>query len=138
MLGIKLFSENAQVPRRQTDGAVGYDLHSAEDTIVPARGVAVVGTGVGVRLPEGTYGRVAPRSGLSVKGIAVGAGVVDRDWTGPVGVVLYNLTDAPFEVRIGHRIAQLILERAETPDVVVLQDLEDTERGAKGFGSTGV
>ena len=138
MLGIKLFTPDARVPKRQTSGSVGYDLHSAEDVVIPPRGIGVVGTGVGVQLPEGTYGRVAPRSGLSVKGIAVGAGVVDRDWTGPVGVVLYNLTDAPFEVKVGHRIAQLILERAETPDVVVVPELYETARGDKGFGSTGV
>jgi dUTP pyrophosphatase len=89
-------------------------------------------------LPNGVYGRVAPRSGLAVKhGIQVGAGVVDPDYTGEVKVVLFNHGDKDFEVKKGDRVAQLILERCETPEVEEVGTVEDTERGAGGFGSTG-
>lgn len=97
-----------------------------------------MGTGVAVVLPVGTYGRVAPRSGLAVKhGINVGAGVVDPDYTGEVKVLLFNHGVDAFEVKRGDRIAQLILERCETPDVEEVGVIAETARGAGGFGSTG-
>jgi dUTP pyrophosphatase len=84
------------------------------------------------------YGRVAPRSGLTVKhGIHVGAGVIDPDYTGEIKVALFNLGDVPFEIKKGDRIAQLVLERCETPDVHEIDTLDETGRGAGGFGSTG-
>ena len=91
--------------------------------------------------PTGTPGprRVAPRSGLAYKkGIDVGAGVIDEDYRGEVGVILFNFGEEDFEVAPGDRIAQLILERIATPDVEVVADLDATDRGAGGFGSTGV
>ena len=82
---------------------------------------------------------VAPRSGLAYKkGIDVGAGVIDEDYRGEVGVILFNFGEEDFEVAPGDRIAQLILERIATPDVEVVSDLDATDRGAGGFGSTGV
>jgi dUTP pyrophosphatase len=83
-------------------------------------------------------GRVAPRSGLAAKhSIDVGAGVIDYDYRGPVKVILFNLSDADFAIARGDRIAQLVLERIHTPDVVVVEKLAGTVRGAGGFGSTG-
>ncbi|KAK2649348.1 hypothetical protein Ddye_016837 [Dipteronia dyeriana] len=81
----------------------------------------------------------APRSGLAWKhSIDVGAGVIDADYWGPVGVILFNHSDVDFEVKVGDRIAQLIIEKIMTPDVLELKDLESTVRGEGGFGSTGV
>ena len=83
-------------------------------------------------------GRVAPRSGLASKhSIATGAGVIDADYRGPVKVLLFNHGEADFEVKEGDRIAQLVLERIFTPDVVEVAELDATVRGAGGFGSTG-
>ena len=82
---------------------------------------------------------VAPRSGLAWKySIDVGAGVIDADYRGPVGVILFNHSDVDFEVKVGDRIAQLIIEKIITPEVVEVEDLDSTERGVGGFGSTGV
>ncbi len=107
--------------------------------IVPAKGKAIVPTDLSVACPRGTYARIAPRSGLAVKNfIDVGAGVVDEDYRGPVGVVLFNFSDVDFQIKQGDRIAQMILEKIHTPQVVEVDDLEDTSRGAGGFGSTGV
>lgn len=137
-LRVKRLRENAHLPTRGSSGAVGYDLYSDEDVVVPRGARTLVGTGVALVLPVGTYGRVAPRSGLAVKhGINVGAGVVDPDYTGEVKVLLFNHGSDAFEVKRGDRIAQLILERCETPDVEEVGAIEDTERGAGGFGSTG-
>jgi len=88
--------------------------------------------------PGYTDGRVAPRSGLAYKhGIDTLAGVIDADYRGPVGVILANLSDTDFAVKVGDRIAQLVVEKIVMPDVVVVNELEASVRGAGGFGSTG-
>ena len=87
----------------------------------------------------GLCGNVAPRSGLTWKhSIDVGAGVIDADYRGSVGVILFNHSDIDFEVRVGDRIAQLIIEKIMTPNVMEVEDLDATVRGEGGFGSTGV
>ncbi|CAL5332276.1 unnamed protein product [Camellia sinensis] len=119
--------------------SVGYDLSSATEIKVPARGKALVPTDLSIAIPQGTYARIAPRSGLAWKhSIDVGAGVIDADYRGPVGVILFNHSDADFEVKVSDRIAQLIIQVILTPDVVEVDDLDLTARGAGGFGSTGV
>jgi len=137
-LCVKRLTQDAIIPTRGSGSAVGYDLYSTDEVVIPPTHRALVGTSVAILMPNGVYGRVAPRSGLAVKhGIQVGAGVVDPDYTGEVKVVLFNHGDKDFEVKRGERIAQLVLERCETPDVEEIGFLEETERGAGGFGSTG-
>ncbi len=83
-------------------------------------------------------GRIAPRSGLAAKNfIDTGAGVIDADYRGPVKVLLFNHGESDFEVKEGDRIAQLVIERIYTPEVVEVEELEESVRGAGGFGSTG-
>ncbi|KFB49279.1 AGAP010159-PA-like protein [Anopheles sinensis] len=131
-------SENAFAPSKGSAKAAGFDLKSAYDYTVPARGKQLVMTDIQVQVPEGCYGRVAPRSGLAVKNfIDVGAGVVDEDYRGNVGVVLFNHSETEFEVKKGDRIAQFICEKIAYPDLEELPSLSNTERGAGGFGSTG-
>jgi len=134
-------SSHACIPRRATEGSAGYDLFAAEDMKIVPGSRALVSTGIAVKLPPGLYGRVAPRSGLAVKhGIQVGAGVIDADYRGEVKVLLFNQGGEDFKVSTGDRIAQLILERHETPAIQVVTGLSggQTERGSGGFGSTGV
>ena len=137
-LYVKKLRNNAAIPKRGTEEAAGYDVASSEEVTVPAKGKVVVKTGISVAVPEGCYGRIAPRSGLAVKKfIDVGAGVIDADYRGEVGVVLFNHSEEDFKVKPGDRIAQLILEKIDTPQVKEVEELPDTTRGAKGFGSTG-
>lgn len=137
-LRVKKLVQDAIIPTRGSSGAVGYDLYSVDEIVLPPSQRTLVGTGVAVVLPMNVYGRVAPRSGLTVKhGIHVGAGVIDPDYTGEIKVALFNLGDVPFEIKKGDRIAQLVLERCETPDVHEIDTLDETGRGAGGFGSTG-
>jgi dUTP pyrophosphatase len=138
-LGIKRLSDDALMPTRGSDGAVGYDLYSNTSCVIPASERGLVSTGIAIILPSGVYGRVAPRSGLAVKhGIQVGAGVIDPDYTGEVKVVLFNHGDKDFEVKKGDRIAQLILEKCEVPPIgEIINLVKETERGSSGFGSTG-
>lgn len=136
---IKLLHQDAIMPCRQSKMAAGYDICCIEDVTLMPFERKLVSTGVSMTVPENTYGQLAPRSGLSVKhGIHVMAGVIDRDYTGEVKVLLYN-TSSTTEVSIKskERIAQLILKRIETPEVIEVDELETTLRGTGGFGSTG-
>ncbi|NXS87482.1 DUT protein, partial [Erpornis zantholeuca] len=131
-------SDNAFAPSRGSARAAGYDLYSAYDCVIPPMEKAVVKTDIQIALPSGCYGRVAPRSGLAAKHfIDVGAGVIDEDYRGNVGVVLFNFGKETFEVKKGDRIAQLICERIYYPELEEVEALDDTERGEGGFGSTG-
>ena len=90
-LKVKLLSPKGKLPIKGTNLAAGYDLSSAQQIIIPANGRALVQTDISISVPKGTYGRIAPRSSLAVKhGITTGAGVIDADYTGPIGILLFN------------------------------------------------
>ena len=138
---VKRLSEHAVLPTRGSAYAAGLDLSSAVNCTVPAGQRALVATDLSIACPAGTYARIAPRSGLAYKhGIDVGAGVIDADYRGPLGVILFNFGEHDFVVKQGDRIAQLILEKIILPDVVECVDElpKVGERGVAGFGSTGV
>ena len=136
---VQKLSDKAVIPTRGSEWSAGFDLSSAKNCVIPPGGRAVVPTDLAIACPAGTYGRIAPRSGLAVKkGIDVGAGVVDADYRGPVGVVLFNLGQEDFEVKEGDRIAQLVLEKVVMSPIEVVEQLDETVRGSGGFGSTGV
>lgn len=137
-LEVQRCHSDAMIPARQTAGSAGYDLYCVENAILPARGQVLVSTGIAIKLPYGTYGRIAPRSGMSVKGTMVGAGVIDFDFRSTVQVLMFNMTDADITVRKQDRIAQLIIERIDLPLVKEVDSLDETQRGGGGFGSTGL
>ncbi|GAB0132137.1 hypothetical protein EsDP_00000581 [Epichloe bromicola] len=137
-LQVKKLSDKARLPTRGSAFAAGYDVYAAKETVVPARGKVLVDTDISIAVPAGTYGRIAPRSGLASKHfIDTGAGVIDADYRGQVKVLLFNHGETDFEIKEGDRVAQLIIERIYTPEVVEVQELEESVRGAGGFGSTG-
>jgi dUTP pyrophosphatase len=141
MLRVKKLVQEAKLPVRGSEGAAGYDLSSTGKYDIEPGCRGIVNTGIAIELPEGTYGRIAPRSGLAVKkGIQVGAGVVDADYRGELKVVLFNHDKSEtFHIEQGDRIAQLVLEKIACPEVEeISEDLETTTRGDGGFGSTGV
>lgn len=129
---------SAKLPTRGSQFAAGLDLYSNEAVIIAAHGRAVVKTGLSVAVPHGYYGRVAPRSGLAVKhGLDVLAGVIDSDYRGELLCALINHGTEPIEIMTGMRIAQLVIEAIATPEPVWSEDLNKTERGQRGMGSTG-
>jgi dUTP pyrophosphatase len=135
---VQLLSDNASVPIRSSEGAAGFDLVSAHDITLQSCDKAIVKTDVAIKVPIGTYGRIAPRSSLAAKHfIDVGAGVIDSDYTGNVGVVLFNHSKTDYEIKKGDRIAQLIIEKIMVPEIVIVVSLSETERGHGGYGSTG-
>ena len=138
VLNFKRLSEHAFAPTKGSEMAAGYDLKSAYNVVVPAEGKALVKTDIQIQLPSGCYGRVAPCSGLAWKSfLNVGAGVIDEDYCGNVGVVLFNHAKAVFNVTKGDRIAQLICKRIFYPEIEEeTEEFEQAERGER-FGSSG-
>lgn len=145
------------IPSYQTEGAAGFDLAANLETsrvienawvaddgdaiIVEPGGRALIGTGLCFEIPQGFELQIRPRSGLALKhGITVlnSPGTVDSDYRGEVGVILVNLADTPFCIRQGDRIAQGVIQRVELAEFIEADELSETERGADGFGSTGI
>jgi dUTP pyrophosphatase len=137
---IKKLSENAVIPTQGTIYAAGYDLFAAEDAIIVCGSRKLIKTNISMAIPSGYYGRIAPRSGLAYKnGIDVLAGVIDSDYRGDIGVILYNTDkNIDFSVKQGDRIAQIIFETCYSATFSQKSTLTDTARQAGGFGSTGV
>jgi len=130
--------ETAKVPTKATPGSAGYDIYAGEEMVIPAGQRSLVDTGFSMAFAGNMYARIAPRSGLAVRGIDVGAGVIDADYRGPVKVLLINNSASEFVVKVGDRIAQIVFE-AMAPNTRFQQvtTLDETERGSGGFGSTG-
>jgi len=138
-INVKKLSENATIPTQGTSFAAGYDLYAAEDAVVVCGTRKLIKTNISMEITPGYYGRIAPRSGLAYKnGIDVLAGVIDSDYRGDIGVILYN-TDAniDFNVKKGDRIAQIIFEACYIATLNNVENLDNTLRQAGGFGSTG-
>jgi len=129
---------DAVLPTRGSSFAAGLDICSIEDLIIEPHQRALARTGLAVAIPHGFYGRVAPRSGLAVKhGLDVLAGVIDSDYRGELCCILYNTSDTAIRLAGGSKICQLIVEKIITPNAAWAADLDETARGAGGFGSTG-
>lgn len=139
----------AKMPTRAHSNDSGLDLYSKEEKVVPARGSAVFRTGVHVELPylvvrgvDGfdtlpTTGFIKSKSGMNVKYNITSEGVVDQDYNGEIIVKLYNHGNEDYTVLCGQKITQLVILPVLTPELVLVDKLDDTDRGANGFGSTG-
>lgn len=139
MIKIKKLHELALIPKRNNPTDAGADLYSVQDVVIPPQSRAMVSTGISIEIPDGFYARIAPRSGLAVKnGIDVLAGVCDSSYRGEVKVVLFNTDkESSFEITYGDKIAQLIIEQHFNFNFLEVEELEDSDRGEKGFGSSG-
>ena len=140
-LKFKKMTKDAITPKKSSIFAAGFDLFSAKELTIPARGCGVVDTDISIMLPEGTYGRIAPRSGLALhQFIGIGGGVIDFDYTGNVGVILFNHSFEQFRVNKGDRIAQLIVEKISYPTLIEVDEIDKIGKGSRGanrFGSSG-
>ncbi len=143
ILKVKKLRNNAVIPKRATPGSAGMDLYACIDEeipLVPGK-LAVIPTGIAIELPSKNYmANIYARSGLGVKhGICLsnGVGVIDSDYRGEVCVGLCNVSDKEYTVTPGERIAQLVIAPVSIMEVEEVQSLDDTQRGAGGFGSTG-
>lgn len=139
-INVKKLSENATIPTQGTKFAAGYDLYAAEDEVVFCGTRKLIKTNISMEITPGYYGRIAPRSGLAYKsGIDVLAGVIDSDYRGDIGVILYNTDkNIDFVVKKGDRIAQIIFEACYSATLNTVENLDNTLRQGGGYGSTGV
>ena len=135
--------ENAKIPKRATAGSAGMDLYACIDepiTLAPGQ-LAIVPTGIAIALPENSCAAfLYARSGLGVKhGICLsnGVGVIDSDYRGEICAGLCNVSDKPYTIEPDERVCQMVITPVLTPDVVEVSELDDTDRGEGGFGSTG-
>jgi len=126
----------ATLPSRGLRFSAGHDLYALEDVLIPARGQKLVGTGIAIGIPQGTYARIAPRSGLAYKeSIGIGGGVIDADHTGEVKLIMMNHSNKSYQVQEEDRIAQMIIEKIDTSGMIEVDSLQTTDRGNKEFGS---
>jgi dUTP pyrophosphatase len=138
LLNFKKLDLRATLPTRGSRASAGLDLYSIEAVSLAPGQRAIARTGLAVAIPEGFYGRLAPRSGLATKkGLDVLAGVIDADYRGEIGCLLHNTGEERIELVENSKICQLIVEKIVTPRAAWTDDLDATERGQGGFGSTG-
>jgi|SRR5210317_695140 dUTP pyrophosphatase len=140
---IKIINKSGHdLPRYETDLSAGVDLRANIDeaiTLAPLQR-QLIKTGLFMALPKGYEAQVRPRSGLALKkGITVlnTPGTIDADYRGEIGVILVNLSNEPFTVENGERIAQMVIAKCEQANFIAVEELDETDRGAGGFGSTG-
>ena len=135
---IKKINPDGKVPTRAKSSDAGYDLYSTADMPITPTARQLVPTGIAIEIPEGYYGRIAPRSGLAVRaGIDILAGVVDSGYRNEIKVVMINLGEGLVSVNKGDRIAQLIIEKCHDVEWEEVNELSDSDRGEGGFGSSG-
>lgn len=132
-----MLDEKAYLPTRAHKTDAGLDLYARETQVVPARESATFDTGVHIELPEGTVGMLKSKSGLNVNHGLTSEGVIDVGYTGSIAVKLYNHSGYDYTVNAGDKISQLVIMPIITPELELVTELEQTERGNGGFGSTG-
>ena len=132
-----VLEEGAKMPQRAHAMDAGLDLFARSETRVPAHGSAVLDTGVRVAIPEGFVGFIKSKSGMNVKRNLLAEGVIDAGYTGPIVVKVYNHGDEDQVIGAGDKLTQLVILPVALPELELCETLEETERGAGGFGSTG-
>lgn len=133
--------DGAVLPKYETEGAAGMDLRSIEAVSLGPLERRLVRTGLRIALPQGYEAQIRPRSGLALKrGISMvnTPGTIDSDYRGEVGVILINLSQETVELEAGERIAQMVIAPVAQAELVLVDDLDQTQRGVGGFGSTGI
>ncbi len=131
------------LPRFMTNGAAGMDLYAnvREETVIFPKKIKLIPTGISIALPVGYEAQIRPRSGLAIKyGISLvnTPGTIDSDYRGEINLIMINFGENSFIINRGDRIAQMVINRIEIPNIIEVKELEDTNRGAGGFGSTGL
>lgn len=141
LIAVKRLDPDVPLPMRAHPEDAGADLYAAEDVVIEPGQRALVGTGIAIALPVGTVGLIHPRSGLAVKhGLSIvnTPGTIDAGYRGELKVCLINTDpETPVAITRGMRVAQLVVQRVELVDFVEATELDDTERGSGGYGSTG-
>lgn len=142
-LFIKKLQHDIATPKYMTEGAAGMDLYAAveKDTILKKGEIKLIPTGIAISIEKGYEAQIRPRSGLAIKyGISLvnTPGTIDSDYRGEINIIMINFGQNDFLIKRGDRIAQMVINKIETPSIVEVETLDDTLRGKGGFGSTGI
>ncbi|RVZ83947.1 dUTP diphosphatase [Helicobacter pylori] len=138
---IQKIHPNALIPKYQTEGSSGFDLHAVEEVTIKSHSVGLVKIGICLSLEVGYELQVRTRSGLALNHqvmVLNSPGTVDNDYRGEIKVILANLSDKDFKVQVGDRIAQGVVQKTYKAEFIEYEQLDETSRGSGGFGSTGV
>ncbi|MFP6115703.1 dUTP diphosphatase [Helicobacter pylori] len=138
---IQKIHPNALIPKYQTEGSSGFDLHAVEEVMIKSHGVGLVRIGICLSLEVGYELQVRTRSGLALNHqvmVLNSPGTVDNDYRGEIKVILANLSDKDFKIQVGDRIAQGVVQKTYKAEFIECERLDETSRGSGGFGSTGV
>lgn len=137
-LEIKLLDDKAKVPNYAHKGDAGFDLFCISKVVVRKRSRAEVKTGIAMKIPKGHVGLIWDKSGIAIKfGIKTMGGVIDSGYRGEIIVGVYNTGDQDYVFEEGHKVAQMLIQPVENPQIKIVKELDNTSRGTKGFGSTG-
>lgn len=134
---IKKLHSDAIIPKYAHDGDAGMDLFSIEDLILKPKHRAIVRTGLSIEFPKGYVALMWDKSGIAKEGVTTLAGVGDAGYRGEYKIVLYNLSSKKYEIKKGQKIAQILIQKVESPEIEEVDELSETSRGTGGFGSTG-
>ena len=136
---IKKLHSDAKVPSYAHEGDAGMDVYSNEDLIIGAGKRVLVSTGISTEFPVGYVALVWDKSGIAVKGgVTKMAGVIDAGYRGEWKIALLNTSEEDYEIKKGEKIAQVLLQKVESPEIEIVEDVENSSRGDGGFGSTGL
>jgi len=138
---VKRLSEEVKLPKKALPADAGYDVFANEQVVLQPGERKLIGTGLKIAIPNGYEAQVRPKSGLAINyGITVlnTPGTIDPNYRGELKVILINLSDREVRIEKGQKIAQIIFNKVETPEIVEVDELDETERNEKGFGSTGL
>lgn len=136
-MNFKKFFENAKAPERAGANEAGIDFFSAEEKMLLPGTITLINTGIGVEIPDGHVGVLKDRSSMGVKGLHVLGGVIDSTYRGEVKVIISNFTHQTYKIGLGDKITQMLVLQYRSETLNEVQNLSDSTRGTKGFGSTG-
>jgi dUTP pyrophosphatase len=138
LIKVKKIKNDAIVPAYVHNGDAGMDIFAAEDVIIRTDGRVKVPTGIAMEIPDGYVGLVWDKSGLSMNhGLKTLGGVIDAGYRGEVIIGVANLSDEDYTIKKGHKVAQILIQKVESPGIKEVEELSSSDRGEKGFGSTG-
>lgn len=138
-LRVKKLGQEAIIPKYSHPGDAGLDLFSSQEAIIKPQERKLISTSIAMAIPDGHVGLIWDRSGIASKhGLKTMAGVIDSNYRGEIKILLHNLSNTEFKVDKGMRIAQILIQKVESKEVILVDDLDETNRNSNGFGSTGV
>lgn len=138
IIKVKKLKANAILPQMMRAGDAAFDLSACEDVLLKSGKTKIIPTGLALEIPVGFVGNIRDRSGMSAKhALHTLAGIIDSNYRGEIGIVMTNLSQVDYQIKVGDRVAQMLIQKIEIADFEEVAELSDTNRGENGFNSSG-